>query len=296
MLWLNLVALAGTAVLMTLPDASAKPPPRVTLDLDRYQGWWQVKTETGDERAAGECSGLPRCRPWLALADGFYTLSFSDEPQSEEIRFSSKDGAVSVAKGGMLVAAEGTTLRLLDLKPVTISLNGYQGPWLIGHWTAARDDAFFTSSGVSQRIDLVPLTTYALSFGAGVSERIRLGLDGKVQLIYSRGAVELASGAPDRLEVQVIDVVVYPQPATRTQRWNLGFRANVIGRPQFEGASIVRLVEGSTFEVLLPGEKPGLPGRKFETGKGCNMVTRKVAVPPATFSIVPIAASCLPGN
>ncbi len=292
---LRLLALASAAVLAAQSDASAKASQRVTFDLDRYQGWWQVKTDAGEERAQGECSGLPRCRPWLSLGDGGYELLFSSEPQSERITFTVKDGAVSVTRGGMLVSSEGSTIKLQVLKPVTISLNGYQGPWMIGNWTAAREDAFFTTSGVAQKIELVPLTTYVLSFGSGRSERIRLELTGKVLVIDQRGAVEAVPDAPDRLEVKTIDVVVYPLPGTRVQRWNLGFRQSASGRGQFEGAAVVRLVEGSSFEIALPGERSGASGRSFRTGKGCNMVAQKVTIAPATFHVVPIPASCSTG-
>jgi hypothetical protein len=174
-------------------------------------------------------------------------------------------------------------------------LNGDAGPWMLGNWTQPAAAGFFGTGGGAQTIDLVPLTTYSLLLGAGPSDRFYVSETGKVTLIDDKGAVRVASdgSTPPRLEAQIIDVAIYPKPATRPFRWILHNTAWGGGRRVYEGPAIVRLVQGSSFQVSESRtDDPAAPTPTITTGKGCNMTTQRVTTPSAVISAVPILASC----
>lgn len=290
------VLLLTVSALSALSDAKtpAVPTVRVTFDLGPYRGWWQV-VPTNGPAITGTCSGTPRCRPWLALAEGGYSLSFSDEPQTETVAFQVAATGVALARPSRLATAADHTILLGPLKPVTFALNGYQGPWMLGKWRDALNNGFFGTGGGSQTIDLVPFTTYSLDIGATTSDRFQVDDAGKVLIIDDRGAVRVTSDAAGavRLEAQPIDVAFYPKAAGRSFRWVLHPTAWGNGRRVIEGPEIVRLVQGSTFD--LSDTKPDNSGKSpptIATGKGCNMVTQRVTTPSGTLFAVPLIPSC----
>lgn len=290
------IVLLAVSALSAYSDAKAPSVPtfRITFDIGPYRGWWQVVPVNG-QAMTGVCSGVPRCRPWLALAEGSYSLSFSDEPQTETIAFQVTAAGVSLQRPSRLATAADHTLSLGPLKPVTFVLNGYQGPWMLGNWRDAMNNGFFGNGGGAQTIDLVPFTTYSLNIGAGPSDRFQVNDAGKVILIDDRGAVRVTvdSSGGTRLEAQPIDVAIYPKAAGRPFRWVLHENAWGNGRRVFDGPEIVRLVQGSTFALTdTKSENDDKPAPTIATAKGCNMVTQRVTTPSGTLFAVPLIPSC----
>lgn len=287
--------MAATATGYVAPGHAAPPQlARITFDFGAYRGWWQVTNATGVAKT-GICSDAARCRPWLSLADGSYTLVLSPEPQSAKVQFEVAAGGVKLKQPSPLVRADGQTITLAALKPVTVVLNGYTGPWSLAGWAQTGSAAYFGIGGGAQTIDLVPLTTYGLMIGAGQAERFRLDEAGKVTLIDDRGAVRIAgqANATPRLEAEIVDVAIYPKSGTRNLRWVLHWNARGAGRRSYDGPAIVRLVQGASFQLSeTRSEEDPKPVPVIATGKGCNMLTQKVETPTSTLHVVPIAASC----
>jgi hypothetical protein len=265
----------------------------MTLDLGNYRGPWQLVAENGQLADKGDCFKSPRCKHTIAAEEGPYDLIFSGQPQSINIRFVLKSAGVTLVSGSDVAEASGNTLRLKLLKPVTIVLNGYLGPWALELWETAKKEHYFRTDGREQTLDLIPLTTYALSFGATISERFRIGLDGKILLIDEKGSVTADPDNPQRLLVNTIDVVVYPTPDTSRALWNVGFDPPAPGRSFFEGALIVRLVEGSTYQLATADEGPSPGPREIATGKSCSMYSQTLAMGARTFHFIPIHPSCV---
>lgn len=272
----------------------AAEPQSIVVDLGTYRGWWEIRAEDGATARGGECRPKRRCRPRIALEPGSYHLAFSREPQSAAIRFALTSGAITLSAGQELVEAVARTLRLKRLVPVTFALGGYKGPWGLAGWRQARQNGAFTASGGEDTISLVPLTTYGLEIGAGVSERLRIGLDGAPLLIDDKGAVKIAPGPPALLEMQTIDVAVYPKPLPGAPRASLSFTPESSAFAPIDAPAIVRLVQGSTYEIAWSSRRPGDPPLTFSTGKACNMASAHLRSRAGDIHVLPLRPSCQP--
>lgn len=287
-------------VLIWAGAASAAPPVklvRMTVDLGSYKGYWRIENASGLEIAHDECFTQSVCREVIKpLPEGDYVLVFSNQPQSVQVRFRLAAGGLIITSGGNLGVADDLTLRMKGLRRVVFQLSGYRGSWSLELWKGAEATGFFKRDGGEQPVELFPDITYTLNIGPFAAERFQIGRDDKIILIDDSGAVRVSNEANNRLVLQTIDVTFYPMPSPDLAQWAIEGLAPPDGRAAFTGSRILRLVQGTNYQLSEPGSGSEKPAITIATGKACNMVSTSRKLSRSTLHALPIPASCADQN